>query len=126
MAVVFRDAAHRAEAIRRALAGAGIPADKRRLVFELEGAFSVIDSINPRFDSTRTELESNRRVVDAFREQLFAANRSLLDVLDAYQRLYQSKVDLTTLLVSETRTKLQLAHLSGRLYRLLPEIPLPK
>jgi adhesin transport system outer membrane protein len=95
---------------------------ERKLLFDLESAFSVIESINPRLESTRVELESNLKVVAAFREQLFASNRSLLDVLDAYQRLYQSKVDLTTLLVNEARTKLQVAHLSGRLRQILPTV----
>jgi adhesin transport system outer membrane protein len=95
---------------------------ERKLLFDLESAFSVIESINPRLESTRVELEANLKVVAAFREQLFASNRSLLDVLDAYQRLYQSKVDMTTLLVNEARTKLQVAHLSGRLRQILPTV----
>lgn len=92
---------------------------ERRLRFELENAFSILDSISPRLDSTLIELSANRKVVTAYREQLFAANRSLLDVLDAYQRLYQSKNDLVALLVSEAQTKLRVAHVTGRLHALV-------
>jgi outer membrane protein TolC len=92
---------------------------ERRLRFELENAFSVLDSIAPRLDSTLVELSANRKVVSAYREQLFAANRSLLDVLDAYQRLYQSKNDLVALLVAEAQTKLRVAHVTGRLQTLV-------
>jgi outer membrane protein, adhesin transport system len=60
-------------------------------------------------------------VVAAFNEQLFATNRQLLDVLDAYQRLYQSKVDLTNLVVTEAQVRLQVSHLLG----LLPNAPQP-
>jgi adhesin transport system outer membrane protein len=79
----------------------------------------VLDSIAPRLDSTLVELSANRKVVSAYREQLFAANRSLLDVLDAYQRLYQSKNDLVALLVAEAQTKLRVAHVTGRLQTLV-------
>ena len=36
-------------------------------------------------------MEANQQVVESFTEQMFAANRSLLDVLDAHQKLYQSR-----------------------------------
>ena len=60
-------------------------------------------------------MESNDLVVAAFNEQLFAANRSLLDVLDAYQRQYNSRTELTRLLISEATAGLQMLRNMGRL-----------
>lgn len=89
---------------------------ERRLRQQLESSYSVLDSIGQRFAAVREEVIANRKVVDAFNEQLFATNRQLLDVLDAYQRFYQSKVDLTNLLVTEAQVQVQVAHLIAALY----------
>lgn len=90
---------------------------QRRLREQLENAYSVLDSIQQRFVAVREEVRANRTVLAAFSEQLFATNRQLLDVLDAYQRYYQSKVDFTNLVVTEAKLRLQVAHLLGRLRR---------
>jgi len=90
---------------------------ERRLRQQLESSYSVLDSIRARFEAVREEVAANRKVVEAFNEQLFATNRQLLDVLDAYQRFYQSKVDLTNLLVTEAQVQVQVAHLVADLYR---------
>lgn len=89
---------------------------ERRLRQQLESSYSVLDSVRVRFEAVREEVIANRKVVDAFNEQLFATNRQLLDVLDAYQRFYQSKVDLTNLLVTEAQVQMQVAHLLADLY----------
>ena len=86
---------------------------ERRLRQQLENAYTVLGSIEQRFDAVRAEVRANRTVVAAFNEQLFATNRQLLDVLDAYQRLYQSKVDLTNLVITQAQVTLQVAHLLG-------------
>lgn len=90
---------------------------ERQLRQQLETSYSVLDSIRLQVAAVREEVRANRTVVEAFSEQLFATNRQLLDVLDAYQRYFQSKVDFTNLLVTEARLKLQVAHLLGRLRR---------
>ena len=86
---------------------------ERRLRQQIENAYSVLDSIDVRYAAVREEVGANRKVVAAFTEQLFATNRQLLDVLDAYQRYYQAKVDVTNLAVTEAQVRLQLAHLLG-------------
>ena len=54
-------------------------------------------------------------MVDAFQAQLVGGNRPLLDVLDAYQRHYQSQVDLTQVMVSTAQNEWRLAHITGSL-----------
>lgn len=92
---------------------------ERKLLQELDTAYANLDSVNERYASVREELDADRAVVNAFQAQLTAANRSLLDVLDAYQRLYQTQLDLTTLVVGETQNHLKVAHLTGTLMAML-------
>ncbi len=54
-------------------------------------------------------------MVAAFQAQLVGGNRPLLDVLDAYQRLHTSRVELATLVIGEAQNHVRVAHLTGRL-----------
>jgi adhesin transport system outer membrane protein len=102
---------------------------ERKLVQEIESAYANLDAADQRFRSVREELDANTTVVAAFRAQMVGANRPLLDVLDAYQRLHQSRLDLMQVLVSETQNQLRVAHLTGTLAQwlvpALPPVPMP-
>ncbi len=87
----------------------------RKLTLEIETAYANLDAAAARFASVRDELDANRKVVDAFNAQLKGSNRPLLDVLDAYQRLYQSRVDLSQILITNLQNQLRIAHLTGTL-----------
>ena len=88
---------------------------ERKLLQEIDTAYSNLDAAANRFTSVRDELSANERVVAAYRAQLVGANRQLLDVLDAYQHLYQSRLDLTQTLVSQAQNQIRVAHLTGLL-----------
>jgi adhesin transport system outer membrane protein len=88
---------------------------ERVLDQELSAIYASLDAVNERYSALREELAANRTVVDAFQAQLVGGNRPLLDVLDAYQRLHQSRLDLSQLVVSEVQNHLKVAHLTGRL-----------
>jgi adhesin transport system outer membrane protein len=88
---------------------------ERTLEQNLAAAYASLDAVAERYAALREELAANRVVVDAFRAQLVGGNRPLLDVLDAYQRLHQSRLDMTQLVVSEVQNHLKVAHLTGRL-----------
>ncbi|MEK8049309.1 TolC family protein [Ideonella sp. DXS22W] len=91
---------------------------ERKLRQELDGAYANLDAVGERFAALRTELEANATVVQAFQAQLVGGNRPLLDVLDAYQRLYQTRLDLTSVVVGEVQNQFKVAHLTGRLFNL--------
>jgi TolC family type I secretion outer membrane protein len=93
---------------------------ERKVMQDLDAAYANINSATERYRSVTEELQANQSVVDAFKAQLTAANRSLLDVLDAYQRLYQTKLDITQVVVTETQNHIKVAHLTGTLLALLP------
>lgn len=88
---------------------------RRRVLQDLETSYSNLVAAAERFSSVRDELEANRKVVDAFRTQLSSGNRQLLDVLDAYQRLHQSRLDLVQVVVSAAQNEWRIAHLTGAL-----------
>ena len=71
--------------------------------------------MSERYSALRDELVANRSVVDAFQAQLVGGNRPLLDVLDAYQRLHQSRLDLAQLVLGEVGNHAKVAHITGRL-----------
>ncbi|WP_457421241.1 TolC family protein [Roseateles sp. P5_E7] len=88
---------------------------RRRVVQDLETSYANLGAATERFASVRDELEANRKVVDAFRAQLTGGNRQLLDVLDAYQRLHQSRLDIVQVVVSAAQNEWRIAHLTGAL-----------
>lgn len=88
---------------------------QRKLEEALRVNFNALRSISGRIDGVRQEMESNDLVLAAFNEQLFAANRSLLDVLDAYQRQYNSRAELARLLTAEATAGLQMLRNMGQL-----------
>ncbi len=88
---------------------------ERKLRQDLDAAYASLDAVGERYNAMRDELVANRAVVEAFRAQLVGGNRPLLDVLDAYQRLHQSKLDIAQLVVGEVQNHVRVAHLIGRL-----------
>ena len=88
---------------------------QRKLEEALRVNFNALRSVSGRINGVMQEIESNDLVLAAFNEQLFAANRSLLDVLDAYQRQYNSRTELTRLLTSEATAGLQMLLNMGQL-----------
>jgi len=88
---------------------------RRRVVQDLETSYANLSAATERFASVRDELDANRKVVDAFRAQLTGGNRQLLDVLDAYQRLHQSRLDIVQVVVSAAQNEWRIAHLTGAL-----------
>jgi outer membrane protein TolC len=96
---------------------------ERKLALELETAYANLEASGQRYSAVRDELESNAKVVAAFRAQMLGSNRSLLEVLDAFQRLHQSRLDLTQSLVSEAQSQLRVAHLTGSLATVFSTAP---
>ena len=80
---------------------------ERRLDDALRISYNTLDAVSRRALSVREEFIANQRVIDAFRTQLLSGNRQLLDVLDAEQRLYQSRVELLRLTVLQASLTLQ-------------------
>jgi len=88
---------------------------ERRLDEALRVTYNTLDAVTQRAAAVRDELISNQRVVAAFEEQLVLANRPLLDVLDAQQRLFQSRAELLRLTALQANLSLQVRRQLGGL-----------
>lgn len=72
-----------------------------RLEESVRTSFSALNAANGLVESTNRALDANAKVAAAFDEQFLNGSRQLLDLLDAYERLYQSQNELSRLLISE-------------------------
>ncbi len=92
---------------------------RRELEEKLRSSFSSLATTTARTQEIAKEMESNQQVVESFTEQMFAANRSLLDVLDAHQKLYQSRLDYLRLLIAEGNLAFDVLYNIGTLTEVL-------
>lgn len=88
---------------------------RMKLDESLRVAFDALKAANIRIESVRQALDANARVAATFEEQYLAGTRQLLDLLDAYERLYQSQTELVTMLTSEIQAAYQLRRQMGEL-----------
>lgn len=79
----------------------------------LQTNYLNLRAIRQQASITREEVRANLSVVDAFDAQFALANRPLLDVLTAYEKLYSSRVSLIKLFVSERRALFQILKDTG-------------
>jgi|GEM_PF-2037893 len=77
--------------------------------------YDAMNAANGRIEAVTKAVEASNKVAVAFEEQYMAGTRQLLDLLDAYERLYQSQNELTTLLVSEAQASYLLRREMGEL-----------
>ena len=74
---------------------------RMRLEESVRIGFNALNAANGRVEALGQAVQANAKVVTSFEEQYATGSRQLLDVLDAYERLYQSQTELARLLVSE-------------------------
>lgn len=86
---------------------------ERQLKQQIEVNYRTLSAIKKRSDIARQEYETNANVADGFLEQLGTGSKQLLDVLDAYQRAYQSRVDFAQLLFLQSDISYQILRNAG-------------
>jgi adhesin transport system outer membrane protein len=87
---------------------------ERKVKEQLEVNYRTLTAINKRTDIAREEYQTNSKVADLFLEQLSTGSKQLIDVLDAYQQAYQSRVDFAQLLFLQSDISYQILRNSGR------------
>ena len=96
--------------------------DTRARVEELVRiSYNALTAAQSRVPVLEQAVESNGKVVTAFEEQYINASRPLFDLLDAYERQYSSRLDLTRVLVAEAQAAHQLRRQMGELVLALKE-----
>jgi adhesin transport system outer membrane protein len=86
---------------------------ERKVKEQLEVNYRTLTAITKRSGIARQEYLTNTKVADEFLEQLSTGSKQLLDVLDAYQRAYQSRVDFAQLLFLQSDISYQILRNSG-------------
>ena len=86
-----REAFHRLNESRSTLARA-----RRRAEEDARASFITLETARARTATLRDQVEANRRTRDAYADQFVVGQRTLLNLLDAENELFVSRVNLTT------------------------------
>lgn len=98
---------------------------ERKVREQVEINYRTLDAINKRVGVARQAYQTNKGVADVFLEQLTTGNKQLLDVLDAYQQAYQSRVDLASLLFLKADISYQILRNTGHASAFVEELHAP-
>ena len=78
-------------------------------------AFSALGTVRIRVETAQQELVANSEVVRSFDEQFTAGRKSLLELLDAYERLYQARQTMLSAGLSGMQLYFQTLRVMGEL-----------
>lgn len=84
-------------------------------------SYNALTAAEGRVPVLEQAVDSTNKVVTAFEEQYLNANRPLFDLLDAYERSYSSRVDLSKVLLAESQAGHTLRQQMGELVAALKE-----
>jgi len=87
---------------------------ERKLKEQIDINYRTLSAVRKRIDIARQAYETNANVADVFLEQLSTGSKQLLDVLDAYQQAYQSRMDFALLLFQQADISYQILRNTGR------------
>ena len=77
--------------------------------------YTAINAAQKRQDVMQKTVEANERVVTGFEEQFKFGSRSLFDLLDAYEQLYNSRLNLMRVTIAKAKAAYQVRRLMGEL-----------
>jgi len=77
--------------------------------------YTAINAAQKRQDVMQKNVEANERVVTGFEEQFKFGSRSLFDLLDAYEQLYNSRLNLMRVTIAKAKASYQVRRLMGEL-----------
>lgn len=95
---------------------------RKRVDETVRASYSAMRTATSRVDPMLQAMQSSQKVVDAFEVQYQNANRTVLDLLDAYERLYQAKKDLVSIMTTEAVAGYQLRRQMGELVQAIVTI----
>ncbi|MBC7954129.1 MAG: TolC family protein [Rhodospirillaceae bacterium] len=94
---------------------------RNRIEESVRISYNALNAAQGRVVVLEQAIDSNAKVVAAFEEQYLNASRPLFDLLDAYERNYTARLDLTRLLIAEAQAGYQLRRQMGELVPALKE-----
>jgi adhesin transport system outer membrane protein len=87
---------------------------ERKLKEQIEINYRTLDAVRKRMAISRETYLTNANVADVFLEQLSTGSKQLLDVLDAYQQAFQTRMDFALLLFQQADISYQILRNTGR------------
>lgn len=96
---------------------------RREITEAVERSWAAVVTVGERIQAIQAQVEANRRVVDGYRQEYNIGQRSLLDVLNAENALFNSKIDLISARGIYTFSTYQLRATSGNLLAYLNVAP---
>lgn len=89
----------------------------------IERAWAAVSTVAERINAIQAQAEANRRVVDGYRQEYNIGQRSLLDVLNAENAYFNSRIDLISARAIYTFSTYQLRATAGNLLDYLGVTP---
>ena len=86
-----------------------------RLEQAIRTSYEAVNAAHSRITVLQQAVKSDTRVVHDFEAQYKDGNRTLFDLLDAYEQLYNAKLGLMRLVVAEAQASLQIRRQMGDL-----------
>jgi adhesin transport system outer membrane protein len=102
---------------------AGFEASDSRLQLEqaVQASYTAVNAANARIDVVRNGVDANSKVVHEFEDQQDNGHRSLFDLLDAYEQLYNSRISLMRMVVTRATSSYLVHRQMGTLLPALEE-----
>lgn len=80
----------------------------KRLEQSMSTSYSAINATQERLNILQKTVEANERVVVAYEEQFKNGTRQLFDLLDAYEQLYNSRLNMVRAIFAYTQATYQI------------------
>ncbi len=99
---------------------------RRELKEGIERSFAAVSTTTSRIKALREQLAANRQVVEGYRQEYDIGQRTLLDVLNAENALFNSEIELISVRAVYAFSTYQLRATSGDLLAYLNVSPPPE
>ena len=88
---------------------------RKRMDQAIRANYTAVNSTKKRLAVLQKTVEANERVVKGFEDQYKSGTRSLFDLLDAYEQLYNSRLNLTRVIFAYTQASYQIRQQMGEI-----------
>ena len=86
---------------------------RERITQGVQAAYTAINAAKRRRDILARNVETNSSVAKAFEEQFVSGGRSLFDLIDSYEQLYNARLNLVRATIAGTKAVYMLHRLMG-------------
>lgn len=88
---------------------------RSRIEQSIRSGYTAINTAHKRETALQKSVNANQRVVVSFKEQYTNGGRSLFDLLDAYEQLYNARLNLMRVVIANAKAAYQVRRQMGEL-----------